>query len=222
MPSIHYVKIVILMLLGFWIPASSYAQELSRVVSGFQQRYASVRTLSGSFQQTYRAPGVSQVESGSFWMKKPALMRWEYHTPEEKLFVADNREAFIYKTQDRQVTIQPYSESDLNNTPFRFLLGAADINKEFTVTRETDSNPSIEGTVLIRLTPVRHGGEYLFIVLELDGITFDVRRISIREQGGIVQEFLLSALILNKKLDSKLFTFKVPKGVEVTRMDDAR
>jgi len=136
------------------IPApESCATDLDAIVGGFQRRYASAETAMGAFQQNYRAPGINQVESGIFRMKRPCLMRWEYRRPEEKLFIADGREAFLYAPLDRQVTIQPFSPNDMRGTPLEFLLGGADIKKSFTVSWESHLKPTSAQTILIRLSP---------------------------------------------------------------------
>jgi outer membrane lipoprotein carrier protein len=196
-----------------------YALELPDVISGLQQRYASVETIRGSFQQTYRAPGIRREESGEFWLKKPGLMRWEYRSPEEQLFVADGKESFLYVPRDRQVTVQPFSAADLHSTPLRFLLGAGDISGSFFVSWEKEFKPSAQQTILVRLIPRRQESGYAFLVLELDVKTYDLRRIAIREPGGSTSEFFLSNIVTNTKLGKKLFQFKTPKGVEEMRLN---
>ena len=200
----------------------SFSVDLETVATGLQQRYASAVTMSGSFQQTYRAPGIEQVESGVFRMKRPGLMRWEYRQPEAKLFVADGREAFLYVPLDRQVTIQPFSASDMRGTPLEFLLGGTDIRKSFVVSWENNFRPAAEPTLLIRLTPRSGQSEYEFLVLELDPKNYDLRRITIHEQGGNTSEFRLSNLTANAKIDNKEFQFKPPKGTEVMRLEEGK
>jgi outer membrane lipoprotein carrier protein len=194
------------------------AQDVSAVVARLEQRYASVKTVTGSFQQSYRAPGINQSESGTFWLKKPGLMRWEYRQPEEKLFIANEKESYLYVPFDRQVTIQDFNPSDLYGTPLELLLGAGGIHKNFTASWEADIRPKTEKPFLIRLEP--RGGEstYSFLVLELDRETCDVRRIVIREKTGNTSEFLLTDMTTNVKIEHGTFQFKIPKGIEVVRL----
>ncbi|MDM7997707.1 MAG: outer membrane lipoprotein chaperone LolA [Acidobacteriota bacterium] len=199
--------------------AAATASDPDAVVAALQQRYASVRTVAGSFQQTYRAPGIDQTESGVFRMKRPGLMRWEYRQPEEKLFIADGREVFLYSPRDRQVTIQPFSASDIQGTPLEFLLGGADILKTFSASWESRTKPTAEQTAIVRLKPRTGRGEYEFLVLEIDTKTSDLRRIVIHEHGGNTSEFLLTHVTVNGKMGNNEFQFKPPKGVEVVRMD---
>ena len=199
--------------------ALAYPQDLAKAISGLERRYASAETVSGNFEQTYRAPGIDQVQSGVFWLKRPGLMRWEYRSPEEQLFVADGRESFLYVPRDRQVTVQPFSADDLRNTPLEFLLGGGAISKSFAAAWEAEFKPNSDRTVLLRLTPRMHDPACVFLVLELDQTTYDIRRIVVREPTGNTMEFLLSAVQVNLKADSKLFRFKPPKGAEIVRLE---
>ena len=119
--------------------------EVLRVIDALQSRYASVRTIRGSFQQNYRAPGIEQSEAGRFWMKKPGLMRWEYRSPATKLFVADGHECFLYVPQDRQVTVYPLTAADLHSTPLSF----------FSTADRADKCCSAVTTWAITTTPTR-------------------------------------------------------------------
>jgi outer membrane lipoprotein carrier protein len=203
-----------------WFPSSEAADaaEAAKVAEGLERRYASVETVTGSFRQTYRAPGIDQTESGVFWLKRPAFMRWEYRDPEEKLFVADGCESFLYVPTDRQVTVQPLQASDLRGMPLEFLLGAGNIRQNFDVSWEREFKPNTERASLIRLTPHGSEAQYSFLVLELDEETYDVRRIVLRERTGNTSEFLLADMRTNVKIENKKFQFKMPKGVEIIRL----
>jgi outer membrane lipoprotein carrier protein len=198
--------------------SSAHALDVTTVVEGLERRYASVETVIGNFRQTYRAPGMDQVESGTFWLKKPGLMRWEYRSPEEKLFVADGRESFLYVPEDRQVTVQPLRASDLRSTPLDLFWGG-DISRSFTASWEKEFSPQGERTCQIRLTPRRRETEYAFLVLELDSQTYDLRRILIREPSGNTSEFFFTNVTENARIKREAFQFKAPKGVEIIRLD---
>jgi outer membrane lipoprotein carrier protein len=203
----------------FLAAATLPAADLGDVISGLQKHYAAVETVKGEFRQTYRAPGINREESGSFWLARPGLMRWEYRAPDEQLFVADGKQSYLYVPGDRQVTIQPFSIADLHNTPLEFLLGSGDIKKSFAVSWENEFKPRVEGTLLLRLVPYRKDAGYAFLVLELNAKTFDLCRITIRESAGSTTEFLLSNVAINTKIDKRQFRFKTPKGVEEIRLN---
>jgi outer membrane lipoprotein carrier protein len=193
---------------------------IAEAVAGLQRRYAAVESVSAEFRQSFRAPGIDQVESGHLLMKKPGLMRWEYRTPEAKLFIADGKDTYLYTPEDRQVLVSRLSAAELHGTPLQFLLGQGDILRSFLPSKETEFRASFEGSVLLRLTPRSPEPDYAFLVLECNSATHDLRRIVIRELGGNTSEFVFSALETNLKVDRKQFQFKIPKGVEVVHLDE--
>jgi outer membrane lipoprotein carrier protein len=201
-------------------PLPGMQDKLAATTAALQKRYASVNTLTARFQQNYRAPGIDQNESGTFSMKKPGLMRWEYQVPETKLFIANGRETFLYTPADRQVLVQKFSPSELHSTPLQFLLGQGDLSRSFSASWETEFRPKLQGTLLLRLAPRDPQADYTFLVLEIDAATFDIRRMVIHERTGNTSEFILTDVATNVKVDGKQFDFKVPKGVEVVRLDE--
>jgi len=199
--------------------ADAAGADAARIADGLQRRYAAAKAITGEFRQTYRAPGIEQEESGTFALMRPGLMRWDYREPEIKLFVVDGKEAFLYLPAERQVQVQAMRPSDLHNTPLQFLVGGLDIRGNFDV-RPEPAAAGGAGTVLLRLTPRPASSDYQYLVLECDPATFDLRRILIREAGGNTSEFELGNLQVHPALDKSAFRFRMPKGVEVVRLDD--
>jgi outer membrane lipoprotein carrier protein len=203
------------------LPAAPQSDgRVEKALAGLQQRYAGIRTISANFHQTYRAPGIEMVESGALWMEKPGLMRWEYRDPESKLFVADGREMFLYTPEDRQVLVSRLSVRDLHSAPLQFLLGKGDLEKDFRASPEEQLKPAMQSTVVLRLIPRSSERDYEYVVLEVDEKTYELRRIVIKEKSGSTSEFTLTDITTNIKIEGRKFQFKIPKGVEVVRMEE--
>jgi outer membrane lipoprotein carrier protein len=203
------------------VSAVSFSQDdLSEAVVGLQRRYASMACIAAEFRQTYRGPGVDTTESGRLWMKRPGLMRWEYTSPETKLFVADGRESWLYTPADHQALVRSFSREEMHSTPLRFLLGQGEILKSFAASREREFRPTRAGALLVRLTPRSSDPEYAFVVLECDAASYDLHRLIIREPTGNTSEFEFTRVVSNPKVNKGLFQFKVPRGVEVIRLED--
>lgn len=200
--------------------AESPAADFDAALSGMEKRYAAADTIAGSFKQTYRAPGVKQEETGVFKLKRPGLMRWEYRTPEEKLFIADGKDCFTYVPLDRQATAYPLTPADLERTPFAFLLGGGNVRRDYSAAAETEFKPAFSDTVLVRLRPLHGSNEYEFVTLELDAGKFDIRRVIVRERSGNTSEYILSDVVMNQKMNDRDFQFRPPRGVEVTRIEE--
>ncbi len=200
-------------------PAGQAGADAAAVVAGLEARYAGVESVSGDFEQTYRAPGIVQREAGVFFMKKPGLMGWEYLRSEIRLFVCDGRSSYLYTPAERQVVVSPLSDEELRSTPLQFLLGRGRILESFAVSWEGELPPAAGDTVLLRLVPRRPDSSYAHVVLECDRTTYELRRVVIREATGGMSEFLLANVRTNVRIDGSRFRFKIPPGVEVVHLE---
>jgi outer membrane lipoprotein carrier protein len=189
-------------------------------LAAIQRRYARADIIRADFRQTYRAPGMDQTESGVVYLKKPGLMRWEYQKPESKLFIADGRETWLYVPQDRQVQVRRYALEDFRSTPLQILIGGGDLLLNYVVSNEKPAPSGAGGAIALRLTPRAGETEFAYIVVECSSGGYDLQRILIVEQTGNTSEFWFSNISINVKMDIKQFQFKVPKGVEVVRVDE--
>ena len=167
----------------------------------------------------HRDFGMEQLESGEFWLKKPAYMKWEYDRPEGQLFIADGEKSYFYSPQDNQVTIQPFDADDLRNTPLNFLLGYGDVKEKFIVGSEPASEAKFDETYIVRLTPGESDPDYAYLILEIDKAHFNLRRLELHEHSGSTLEYLFFDLKTNEKINDKIFRFKIPDNTEELWME---
>lgn len=98
--------------------------ELDAALGGLQKKYSQVRDLRMEFIQSYKSPRrAAKTETGTLVLKRPGMMRWEYKTPIEKLFVSNGKTVFFYLPQEKQVQKSKVKESRDQRIPFLFLLG---------------------------------------------------------------------------------------------------
>src|SRR5437660_770954 len=117
----------------FWVAATATASALPNVhvvAHGVDEHYNQLRSLEAEFTEIYQGSGIERTESGTLWLKKPGKMRWEYRSPEEKLFVGDGRDAWLYLPAARQVRKSSMRNLDDLRSPLAFLLGKAKLEKE--------------------------------------------------------------------------------------------
>ena len=76
---------------------------VSSVARQVDERYNHLQTLTAEFTEIYQGSGMDRTESGTLWLKKPGKMRWEYRSPEEKLFVDDGNNGWLYLPAEKQV-----------------------------------------------------------------------------------------------------------------------
>ena len=81
------------------------APSLDNLVTGVERSFATMKDFSADFVQIFQDPlNQKQQESGHLYLMRPRMMRWEYTNPEEKLFVSDCKNVYLYVPADRQVS----------------------------------------------------------------------------------------------------------------------
>src|SRR5689334_14985624 len=110
---------------------SPSAQELARSI---QERYDRVHDFSADFSHTYEGGILKKTatEKGTLQIKKPGRMRWEYTSPEHKLFVSDGQKIYSYVPADRQVVVSSMPSDDQATTAVLFLVGKGSLTRDFT------------------------------------------------------------------------------------------
>lgn len=105
-------------------------QDAHKAVSAFDARYQHARTLKAVFFEAYRdGKGGVSADSGTVYFSKPGRMRWEYESPETKLFLVDGTNVWFYVPADHTVSRAKLSQSSDWRTPLALLAGKADLAK---------------------------------------------------------------------------------------------
>src|SRR5881397_1297222 len=91
--------------------ADSTAPELAQAL---QKKSDTVKDFSADFTHTYEGGVLKKqiTERGRLIIKKPGRMRWQYTTPEEKLFISDGVKMYSYIPQDKQVIVASVPPDD--------------------------------------------------------------------------------------------------------------
>ncbi len=122
------VAVVFLALTVSYAHAGIAAGDAKSIASGFESRYRHARTLRADFLERYSdGSGAVTVESGTVYFSRHGRMRWEYESPEEKLFLVDGKNAWFYVPADRVVSRAKIKESSDWRTPLALLAGSANL-----------------------------------------------------------------------------------------------
>jgi outer membrane lipoprotein carrier protein len=204
--------------LGAQAPASAPASEVARAV---QQRYDTVRDFTAGFVHTYEGGVLRKKvsERGTVQIKKPGRMRWEYTDPEKKVFVADGSQIYSYIPADRQVIISPMPVTDQATTATLFLTGRGNLTRDFTVSYgELPQAP--RGSTALKLVPRQAERDYDTLLLAVNA-AYQIQMLSATDRQGGRSTFAFSDIKENTGLADKIFTFKIPRGVDVVRSGNA-
>jgi len=215
-----------LLLSSFALATSSYSPistpqspDLNPLIDGLQRKYSRMQGLAADFVQVYSgADGRVIRESGQLLLKRPAKARWEYSSPEHKLFVSDGKNVFFYVYGERNATVSPIKETVDPQIPFLFLLGRGNLRRDFSRIEIAAGEPAFGvGNQVLRLFPKRAPEEFKQLLVEVAAASFEVRRMVIFERSGARMDFLLSNVRENYVAPDEQFTFVAPTGVTLKR-----
>lgn len=202
------------------IPAAQ-SPDLNTLIDGLQRKYSRMQGLAADFVQVYSgADGRVIRETGQLLLKRPRKARWEYASPERKLFVSDGKNVVFYVYGEKNATASPIKETADPQIPFLFLLGQGNLRRDFSRIEVAAGEPAIgAGNQVLRLFPKRAPEQFKQLLVEVAAAAFEVRRMVIFERSGARMDFLLSNVRENYVAPDSQFQFAAPPGVIVKRSE---
>jgi len=184
------------------------------VAGSLQKKYDSIRDFSADFVHNYEGGVLRKKlsERGTVQVKKPGKMRWDYTSPEAKVFVSDGTRVYLYVPADNQVMVSPVPKEDQATTAVLFLVGKGNLARDFNVTFADGGGPDTYG---LRLEPKRPERDYDWLQLVVDRASYQIRSLTAADTQGGRATFLLSNFKENIGLADKTFAFKIPRGADV-------
>lgn len=214
--------------IAWTVPIGPSANTLRRAL---ESRYQHAATLKAVFYQRYDdGKGGGQAESGIVYFERPGRMRWEYESPETKLFLVDGKNVWFYVPADHTVSRAKMKESSDWRTPIALLAGKADLAKlcrnlevidPAAASKPEERSQAPEDSVLRCLprdSSDAMGEELRDVILEVDPHSYLVR-VVIRQPGNLQTEFRFGNWQENIQIPPDKFHFVPPQGVEVVDED---
>jgi outer membrane lipoprotein carrier protein len=191
------------------------------LAAALQKKYDSIRDFSADFTQLYEGGVLRRkaVERGAVFVKKPGRMRWNYKSPEEKVFVSDGRQIQLYVPADKQVVVSPLPADDQATSAVLFLMGKGDLTRDFTVTY---GQGGAENTYVLRLQPRTRQAEYDWLQLTVDRQSLQIRELMAGDQQGGRSTFQFTNFKENTGISDKTFAFIPPAGTDVVKSRQER
>ena len=226
-----------LILLAIVSTISPPARDAQSVLRALEARYHHAQTLKAAFYERYSEGGTANegfAESGTVYFSQPGRMRWEYESPEQKLFIVDATNVWFYVPADHTVSRAKVRESSDWRTPLALLTGKSDLSKlcrtieilDPTKTspaaganpEDSENRPSSPENSVLRCVPKRESAEadqdIREVLLESDPDSHLVRLI-IRQPGNLETEFRFANWQENLPIPETMFHFAPPPGVAV-------
>lgn len=166
---------------------------------------------------TIKAMDISDAASGRLFVKYPGKMRWEYQEPDPQVIVSDGIQLWMFRPEDQQVMVG-------NATTFFGEGKGAGFLSDIQLLR-SDFDISLED--------IRFGDYYNLKLIPREK-SWDLDRIHLlvsKESFHIFQVYTYNAyddatrieflnLNFNTRFENDLFTFVIPEGVDVLKLDE--
>jgi outer membrane lipoprotein carrier protein len=198
-------------------------------IHALEKHYQHAQTLKAAFYQRYSdGHGASTTESGTVYFSRPGRMRWDYESPEKKLFLVDGKNVWFYVPADRTASRAKMNESSDWRTPLALLAGKADLSHLCRTVEVTnaDAKPGDKperdavtsaGTIfhcIPKSNSPADGDALREVLLETDASSRLVR-VVIKEAGNVETEFRFGNWEENVPIPEATFHFAPPPGVAI-------
>lgn len=197
------------------LAAAAPPETPEEAVANLERALKAVATLRADFEQFHYSMAVSEPlrEKGELFFEKPDRMRWEYRSPQNKVFLYRSGVLETYLPEEKQLIRSPVSREALESDIFGIFLGLMSFRDAYAV--EASLFPTdATGVRQVKLTPLQEG-DFSHILLEIDEATWLLRRAVFLEWAGNKREFVFSRVRTGGRLPAGAFTLKVPPGTEI-------
>ncbi len=151
---------------------------------------------------------VEEKSSGQLWIAHPDRFRWEYGGDFPELVVADGEKVWLYDEMLEQVTIRQQS-SLTADSPLTLLTDLSQLDVQFEVRELGDDS----GLDLLELRAHSPESQFERVLLGLDDDK--VLLMAMEDAFGLRTEIRFKDIKRNPPLNSELFHFTPPEGVDV-------
>ena len=191
---------------------------LNEIMDKVEKKY-DVDDFSAYFVQesTLKAMDISDVASGSIFVKRPGMMRWEYDKPDKQTITTNGKKLWVYKPDDNQVMIGKAPSFFGDGKGAGFLSDIKLIREKFKVNFEKQKS---DHDYVLKLLPKEQTAGITEIYLAISKITFKIKKIITRNEYDDETVIDLINSKFNLNLDKSLFNFIVPQGTDVITMDE--
>lgn len=195
--------------------ATAFPATPEEAAANLEKTLRNAHSLQARFEQLYFSMSVSEPlrEKGELFLEKPDRMRWQYKSPQEKVFLYTGGILQVYLPEDNQLTRSRVPPEAYESDILGIFLGVKSFRDLYAIedTHFPADSPRVRQ---IKLTP-KEEGDYSHILLEIDEKTWLLRRVIFFEWAGNKREFLFSQVRTNVSLSPATFGLKVPPDCEI-------
>lgn len=188
-------------------PLSAFGADFT--VDTIQKAYENIRDIKGSFVQKSTIKDLKKTDKfeGTFMIKVPSKMRWQYRGKGKEMEVIVNSgEMTVYQKSEKQVLKGGFDKESYGQAPLALIGGFANIEKEFDVVKKKG---------LLLLTPKKNMGIVASVEISPSGGEFPIGSLTIIDKRSNRIEIIFKDVVLNSGINDSAFSFSPPPWVSV-------
>lgn len=174
------------------------------------------KQIGSDFTQTVYGNKKNRVSVGTMQIERPNKFRWEY-VKDGQLIISDSKSIYIYDKPLKQVTVKKLNSS-LGKSPALLLAGGTDVKKNYTITIGAES----AGLEWVNLTPkdIKDNNGFKSVAMGFAKNTGLLGQMKFTDSFDNKSTIDFTNVKVGVKTPASMFTFTVPKGVDVIKSDN--
>jgi len=191
---------------------------LEQILDRLEQHYTN-KSFTAEFGQesSLKAMDITDFATGKMYVRYPGMMRWEYEKPEKQIIITDGKKLWIYRPDDNQVMTGSAPAFFSDGKGASFLSDIKLIREKFNISKVQSADDYFYE---LKLQPREKTLDVSDIRISVTKNTFTVIRIATYNSYGDENRIELINNTFNVKLDDSLFSFDIPPGADVLKLDE--
>ncbi|GAB64065.1 MAG: outer membrane lipoprotein carrier protein LolA [Candidatus Jettenia sp.] len=201
------------------IPAG---KNITEVLDEMEKANSAFKTLKADIVYTRAIVLLESTETsqGKMSYKKPKKLYLKFYPPRNEVNIVDGRHIWVYHPSEKQVEKYEIGSKQSSQGMGFFEFGYGEsveaAKKNYKITLSDTKEEGKKRIYILDLLPKDPKSQYTTIRLWVEEGFWLPGKIELREsEGEVVNTIEFKNIRLNKNLSDKLFTFNVPRGVEV-------
>lgn len=192
---------------------------VEQILDGIEKRY-STPAFSANFiqQSTIKAMNISDTATGIIKVKRPGMMRWEYHSPDPQIIITDGDKLWIYRPEDNQVMVGHAPALFEDGKGAGFLSDMKLLRDKFSVFLDT-TEISEKDDYYLRLYPEEQTLDLAAIFLVVDPETYIIKSIVTYNIYEDETRIWMTDYNFDVEFEDDTFDFTIPKGADILEME---
>jgi outer membrane lipoprotein carrier protein len=194
---------------------------VDQILEHIENKYNHSKFRADFIQNSFlKAMDITDSASGKVYIKYPGKMRWEYEKPDRQIYITDGENLWVYRPEDNQVQIGKAPEFFKGGKGASFLSDIRLIRQKFDISLE--QGPPEESDLFhhLKLIPREKTLDITEVHLTVSKKTYNVLQVMTLDYYGNENRIDLINFAFDVDMDDSLFSFTIPPGVDVIRIDE--